>query len=100
MGCYYKKMIRKMKHMIDWFVRGKDGHVHLVQFPNIPIIGWFASRIVSDFIATGPMKTGFSNVSLAFLAVWSYLEIVHGLSYFRRMLGVIVAILIVYSFFA
>jgi hypothetical protein len=92
-------MIKKLKDITNRFVRGKDGHTHIIQLPNIPIIGWFLSMLIATFIASGSIKVGFSNLSLAFLAVWSYLEITQGLSYFRRMLGIIAAILTVYSFF-
>jgi hypothetical protein len=85
--------------MLVRFVSGKDGRVHIIQWPNLPIIGWFLSMIVSTFVASGPMKVGFSYVSLAFLAIWSYLEVTQGLSYFRRVLGAIVGILTVYSLF-
>lgn len=85
--------------IINRFIRGKDGHIHIVEFPNIPIFGWFILMIAANLIANNSTKLAVSHLSLAFLAIWSYLEIAHGLSYFRRTLGIIVAVLTVYSFF-
>lgn len=91
--------MRTLKNTIVWFISGKDGRVHIVQWPNVPIIGWFLSMIIATFIASGSVRVGFSNLSLAFLAMWSYLEVTQGLSYFRRTLGVMIAMLTIYSFF-
>lgn len=91
--------MRTLKNTIIWFISGKDGRVYIVQWPNMPIIGWFLSMLIATSIASGSAKVGFSNLSLAFLAIWSYFEVTRGLSYFRRTLGVIIAILIIYSFF-
>jgi hypothetical protein len=89
----------KPKSLLTRFVSGKDGRVHIIQWPNLPIVGWFLSMTVATFVASGSIKAGFLNVSLAFLAIWSYLEVTQGLSYFRRALGVIIGILTVYSLF-
>jgi len=93
-------VIRKFKTAINWLIRGKDDRVHLIQVPNVPLIGWFVLMIVSKLVAAGSMKTGLSGLSMAFLAVWCYLEITQGMSRFRRMLGVVVALLVVRSLFS
>jgi hypothetical protein len=91
--------MRTLKNLLTWFVVGKDSRVYIFQPPNIPIIGWFLSVVIATFIASGSVKVGFSNLSLGFLAIWSYLEITQGQSRFRKMLGAAVAILTMYSFF-
>ncbi|MDN5274958.1 MAG: hypothetical protein JWP06_859 [Candidatus Saccharibacteria bacterium] len=91
--------MKTLTNMLTWFIRGKDSRVYIIQWPNLPIIGWFLSMIIAIFVASGSAKLSFSNLSLAFLAIWSYLEVTQGLSYFRRTLGIIVAILTIYSFF-
>jgi hypothetical protein len=92
-------VIEKFKVMIDWLIRSKDGHIHLVQIPNVPIAGWFIFMIASDFTVVSPIRTGLSNLSLAFLAIWSYLEITQGTSRFRQILGIVVGVLVVRCFF-
>jgi len=92
-------MPNNMRKILDWLIRGKDGNVHLLQLPNTPIMGWFVSVLIAHLLARGTVKTGFTNLSFAFLAIWCYLEITQGTSRFRRVLGVIVAIAMVYSFF-
>lgn len=92
-------MVRKMQHIVNWLIRDKNGHIQLVQLPNVPIFGWLIFMILSNVIAADPLKTGFSSLSLIFLAIWAYLEITRGLSYFRRALGVFIAIVIVFNLF-
>lgn len=97
--CYYEEVTRKSKNIVDWFIRGKDGHVHIFQIPNVPIIGWFVLMLASNITPAGSVRAGISNLSLAFLAIWSYLEITKGASHFRRILGMIVASAVAYGFF-
>lgn len=88
-----------MKKILDWLIRGKDGKVHIVQIPNVPIVGWLVSLLIAHFLAPGTAKTGFTNLGMAFLAIWCYLEITKGASRFRQALGAIVAVAMVYGFF-
>jgi hypothetical protein len=91
-------MARKFNSIINWLIRGKDGHIYLAQVPNIPIVGWAILAVMSKFAATGQMRAGLSNLSLAFLAIWSYLEITQGASRIRRILGAVVAVLVLRGF--
>jgi hypothetical protein len=91
--------MKRIFSAINWFVRGKDGRVQIVQMPNVPIIGWFVFMVLSNFSIGASLKTSFSSVSLAFLSVWAYLEVTCGASRFRRVLGVVVAMGIVLHFF-
>jgi hypothetical protein len=54
--------------------------------------------MISNIVA-GSTKTGLTNLGIAFLAIWSYLEITKGASRFRQVLGIGVAIAVVYGFF-
>ena len=89
----------KLKKILDWLIRGKDGKVYLAQLPNLPIAGWFTCVLIAHFLARGAAKTGFVHLSFAFLAIWSYLEITQGASRFRRVLGAIVALAMGYGVF-
>lgn len=91
-------MIRELQFAIDWLVRGKDGRAYIFQFPNLPIIGWFASMVIAQ-LTTANLKTGFSSIGFAFLSIWCYLEITQGSSRFRRILGGVVAIVLAYGLF-
>jgi hypothetical protein len=88
-----------MKKTLKKFVSNKDGKVAIVQSPNLPIIGWFMSLVVAQFLNTGYLKTGLLSLSSAFIFLWAYLEIVQGASYFRRLLGLIVMTIVITLFF-
>lgn len=89
----------RLKRGIDWLTRGKDGRVYVFQFPNFPLAGWLVCAVASH-VATDSAGAGFSSLSTAFLAIWCYLEVTQGSSRLRRILGAMVAVAIVRSFFS
>jgi hypothetical protein len=92
-------MNKTAKAAIDWLIRGKDGKIHLVQFPNTPIIGWAVFLITSFFVPEHPLKVGLGHISTGFLAIWAYLEATQGLSRIRKVLGIAIGIALIYSCF-
>jgi hypothetical protein len=84
---------------LDQFIRDKDGRIQLIQRPNFPIIGWVVFLLLSHLVNTSLLRSGFASMSLGFLTIWAYLEITQGASYFRRVLGILVASLVVFNFF-
>lgn len=92
-------MQRKTRSAIDWLLKGNDDKVHLIQFPNLPLIGWLLFFILSRFSIDHTFKIGFANLSVGFLAIWSYLEITQGSSRIRQMLGIAVGAILIYSCF-
>lgn len=84
----------------QWLVADKNGHQVLMQRPNLPIIGWFVTMVLTHIWTHGKPHSGLQALSLAFLFTWSYLEITAGASKFRRALGVIVGLSVVWSFFS
>jgi hypothetical protein len=92
-------MDTRIKAVVDWLIRGRDGKVHIAQFPNLPIIGWGMFLIASQIVASHAFKAGFGSISTGFLAIWSYLEITQGSSRIRQILGIVVGAVLVYSCF-
>lgn len=92
-------MPTRMKTALDWLIRGKDGKIHLAQFPNPPIIGWFVFLITSNLTSNHTLKIGFMSLSMGFLAIWAYLEVAQGSSRIRQILGLVVGIALIYSCF-
>jgi hypothetical protein len=92
-------MLQKLRHAINWFIRDKNGRVQVFQFPNLPIIAWFGCMVV-NLLTKGVLQSSFSQLSLIFLSIWSYLEITSGASYFRRTLGFVIAVLIISNVFS
>jgi len=71
--------------------RDRHGKIVIWQTPNIPLIGWLVFTVISLLISgTGADVTQY--IGIAFLAVWSLLELVLGVNYFRRALGLLVLI--------
>jgi hypothetical protein len=79
-------------------MRDKSGRIVIWQAPNLPLIGWFVFMIASRF-ADGHLKSGMQIASTILLLVWAFLELVKGVNYFRRLLGLIVIVLTVVSHF-
>lgn len=73
-------------HFTD-FLKDKEGHVVVAQWPNIPILGWLFFKVASLLTSDPSVETSISAISTAFIFTWAYLEITDGASYFRRTLG-------------
>jgi hypothetical protein len=76
------------------FFKDSDGQVAIWQWPSVPLTGWLVCKLLSMVIKTGSTKMAFETLSTAFLFTWAYLEITSGKSYFRRVLGVGVMIVV------
>lgn len=76
-----------LKHFVDRFMRDKNGSIVLMQFPNVPLLGWMLTAFVAYIVPSSGFSDGFSGVSRGLLFVWAYLELTSGITYFRRILG-------------
>ncbi len=81
------------------FFKDKDGHVVIGSWPNIPLIGWVVFKVIALIVTTGRIHTGSEQLSMALLYTWAYMETMSGVNYFRKLLGVIVLIILVISYF-
>jgi hypothetical protein len=57
------------------------------QFPNVPLALAFGAGLVSASTHGSPHAVA-RGVAVAATAVWGYQELVHGVNWFRRLLGV------------
>lgn len=74
-----------------------SGKLSLIELPNIPLLLAGLFWIASLLGAHTKLATTFSNLEFGFLFVWSWLEITTGKSYFRKILGAIVLVAIIYG---
>ena len=81
------------------FFEDDKHHIVLGQAPNLPIYGWLGFKLLALIPALNHFQGGLLRVSAAFLFLWAYLEMISGVSYFRKSLGIVVFILSLYSFF-
>ena len=64
----------------------------IVQFPNLPLIAAFLAGGASAFL-DGSEHSYATSVSYLATAIWAYEELVHGVNWFRRLLGLTFVIL-------
>lgn len=81
------------------FFKNSNGQVVLWQPPNLPLYGWIIFKVLALLLASGHLKSGFEQLSMVSLFVWGYLELTSGVSYFRRVLGLIVLVSITVGWF-
>ena len=82
----------------DKFWKDKDGKLAIWQFPNWPLTFW----AIFMFIAItfhGTLSRTSSFIAFVALLIWSVMEIAKGDSYFRRLLGAIVLIAMMFNRF-
>lgn len=80
------------------FFKDKQGRIVIVQAPNSPLIGWLIFTFLS-WIWSGNQPTIlhlFEVLSFGFIFTWAWLEIISGVNYFRRTLGALVLIMVVW----
>ena len=66
----------------------------IVQFPNLPLIVALLAGVAGRFIGGAGHRY---TVAVAFLAtaIWAGEELVQGVNWFRRLLGLVVAIILI-----
>jgi hypothetical protein len=77
----------------DKFWRDKEGNIVIAQIPNVWLILWIILEIVSLFSSSHRTELITWWLASAALGIWSLLEIFRGVNYFRRVLGLCVAVL-------
>jgi hypothetical protein len=66
----------------------------IAQFPNLPLIVAILAGEIGKFLY-GSAHSYAASVSYLALAIWAYEELVHGVNWFRRLLGLAFMILLV-----
>lgn len=81
------------------FFRDQHGHIVIAQMPNSPLIGWLIATLINLFWQSATPKTHalLDMLAFGFIFTWAWLEITSGVNYFRRILGVVVLMLVVWS---
>ena len=113
---------RRRAHLPRWFVRRGDGghpgrgrdafsrtpgsvftqltrlglprRFPIVQFPNVPLLAAILAGRATD-IVNGRAGSYLLAVSYLAMTVWAYEELIHGVNWFRRLLGLVFAILLI-----
>jgi hypothetical protein len=66
----------------------------IVQFPNLPLSVAFLAGEAGKFLE-GSAHSYSASVSYLAMTIWAYEELVHGVNWFRRLLGLAFVILLI-----
>ena len=86
----------KKRSFIDKCIKDEKGTVVFGQKPNLPILIWI-STIFINFFTEGRLYTFIDLIGFGALFTWAWLELFDGVNYFRRVLGLIVLVSLLYS---
>ncbi|MBD2487414.1 hypothetical protein [Aulosira sp. FACHB-615] len=81
--------------LVDKTFRDRNGNIVIAQMPNLPLIVWFVTSILSLILSTGKIHLVFDTLATGSLFTWAWLELFEGVNYFRRALGLVVLLGIV-----
>ena len=84
-----QQQITTVRRCFDRFFRDKDGHIVIGQFPNAPLFVALFAYLV-NMLSTTWVFTVSEVVFVGAIVWWGVLEIWHGDSRFRRVLGALV----------
>ena len=88
----------KKKDNLDFF-RDKNGQWAITQFPNPVFLAWLFLTLLLLVIGDVSIKSGLQQLASALLLIWAYLEVTAGDSSFRKLLGGIVLLIVMYGYF-
>lgn len=77
----------------DKFWHDRKGNLVVFQSPNVFIIIWAITFMLSQIIRDEPLQSIFSWISFVALVLWSLKEAIFGVNYFRKILGTIILVL-------
>ena len=77
--------------------KDNNGNYTLTQKPNLPIIVWLVLLLIQQFPLQEALIKPVELISFGAIFTWAWMEIVSGESIFRRVLGIIVIIVIIYT---
>lgn len=78
--------------------KDNKGKTVIWQIPNIPILGWLLLLGLGHVLPlTSRWQLTISYLSFGLIFAWAWLEVTQGTTYFRRILGAVVLIFVIYS---
>jgi hypothetical protein len=84
---------------ISQFFKDPKGQIVIAQFPNGPLWVWLGATLLESLKI--PFIPPFWISSIGFIAIlyWAGLEVFQGVNYFRRCLGLLVAMIVLMNRF-
>lgn len=79
------------------FFKDKNGKVVIGQMPNLPLIVWFVSFLMRKLpIENLIYQNTLEAISYGSLFAWAWMELFQGVNLFRRSIGLIVIVSMIY----
>lgn len=79
--------------MLDKIFKDKDGKFVVWQRPNALLLFWAIFTVTAILVPSGQVKNLLNFLAFVAICAWAFLEVIFGVNYFRRILGVAVLIL-------
>ena len=91
-----RRNLAAQQSIIHTFFRDGEGHLAIWEVPNVPLIVAMVTAVL-QLLTTGKFSSLMGLIFFGSIFTWSWLEIAYGLSLFRRVLGAVVIIAIVWT---
>ena len=78
--------------LVDKTFRDNEGNIVVAQMPNLPLIVWIVTSLLTLIFPSGKINTLLDLVAYGSLFTWAWLELFQGVNYFRRALGLVVLV--------
>lgn len=79
------------------FFKNKDDQTVITQKPNAPIVAWFIFLLIGLLPLSQELSDLVDFLGFSAIFIWASLEILDGNSPFRKLLGVVVMVFIIYG---
>ncbi len=89
----------KLIGSIERFFKDKDGKWAVFQFPNTLLFVWVGITVLLWVLGSGVIVDVMRLIQTIVLVAWASIELIDGDSNFRRVLGAIVLIFIIFGNF-
>ncbi len=80
----------------DRIFRDSEGRIVIAQMPNLPVIVGVTATALAFILPTGRIQTTADLVGFGALFTWAWQEMFEGVNYFRRSLGLIALVGIIF----
>lgn len=89
--------MKKTQTWVDKCYKDTSGKVVITQFPNAPLITWACATALTHVISDARFDTLLHVIAFGAIFTWAWLETFQGVTYFRRVLGLMVFGIIVFN---
>jgi hypothetical protein len=84
-------------NLFNQIFRDQGGNIVLAQMPNLPLITWIVASLFKIVFTTGKINIGLDALAFGSLFTWAWEELFQGVNYFRRTLGLLFLIALIFS---